>query len=335
MNPGKISVLMPFKNTAVFLEECINSVLAQTYGNWELLAVDDHSTDRSKSIVLDYSTRDQRIKVLSNKNHGIISALKTAYANASGIYITRMDSDDIMYPSKLEYLINSLSSAGPGHLAVGQVKYFSSTGISDGYARYEKWINQLIAKGSNYDEIYKECVVPSPCWMAYKVDLEKSGAFESDRYPEDYDLTFRFYKNQLKCIPCSQVLHKWRDYPSRTSRTSVHYAQNYFLDIKVHYFLELDHDPSRPLAVWGAGTKGKTVARLLQKRDLDFYWLCDNPKKIGKKIYDCELLPYQALESLQAPQSIVSVANSEAQEAIRSYLENLGLRQATDYFFFC
>ena len=335
MDLGKISVLMPFKNTAGFLEECLNSLLGQTYHNWELMAVDDHSTDHSKSILHKYAAEDSRITVLSNKGRGIIPALRTAYYHSSGTFITRMDSDDIMKSIKLEFMVRSLKNTGKGHVALGLVEYFSEHGISDGYARYEKWINGLTRQGTNYDEIYKECVVPSPCWMVYKDDLAALGAFEPDRYPEDYDLTFRFYKNQLKCLASSDVLHLWRDYPTRTSRTSEHYAQNYFLDIKVHYFLELDHNPTRPLAIWGAGTKGKTIAWLLKERNVDFYWLCDNPKKIGKKIYDCELLPYQALETLHKPQSIVSVANAEAQKAIRTYLEKLGLGPAIDYFFFC
>lgn len=335
MDLGKISVLMPFKNTGEFLEECLNSVLGQTHHNWELLAVDDHSSDHSKRILLDLAARDSRIKVFKNKGSGIIPALRTAYAQSSGNYITRMDSDDIMHSIKLEYMVRALKNTGPRHVALGQVEYFSENGISDGYARYEKWINDLTRQGINYDEIYKECVVPSPCWMVYRDDLEAAGAFESDRYPEDYDLTFRFYKNKLKCISSPYILHKWRDYPTRTSRTSAHYAQNYFLDIKVHYFHELDHEANRPLVVWGAGSKGKTIAKLLKKKHVDFYWLCDNPKKIGKKIYECELLPYQELESLHKPQSIVSVANVDAQNEIRSYLESLNMAAKTDYFFFC
>ncbi len=334
MSFDKISILMPFKNTAEFLPECLDSILDQTYLNWELLAVNDHSSDQSSSILTRYAQQDSRITVKENEGSGIIRALRTAFSASKGTLITRMDSDDIMIKSKLEKMAASLIQSGPGHIALGQVKYFSQTGISDGYARYEKWINRLTARGNNYTEIYKECVIPSPAWMIYREDLVNAGAFEPERYPEDYDLTFRFYKNQLHCLACNEVLHMWRDYPSRTSRTSEHYAQNYFLDIKVHYFLGLDLDLNRPLALWGAGTKGKTIAQLLLRKNVEFYWLCDNPKKIGKNIYGCELLPFTFLERLQKPQSIISVANSEAQQEIRDYLNGLGL-SPTDSFFFC
>lgn len=326
---------MPFKNTEAFLRECLNSILEQSYENWEVLAVDDKSDDRSKSILADFSVRDKRIKVFDNKGNGIIEALRTAHARSSGQFITRMDSDDIMATNKLQVMVDSLLNLGKGHLAIGQVKYFSDRGISNGYSRYEKWLNELTTTGENYSEIYKECVVPSPCWMAYKEDLNRCGAFEPDRYPEDYDLTFRFYEGGLKCIPCNQILHHWRDYDTRTSRTSEHYAQNYFLDIKLHYFLKLHFDTHRPLTVWGAGKKGKEIAKGLIDRKIDFEWLCDNPKKIGKEIYGKEMMHFLKLKNLRHPQSIITVANEEAQQTIRNYLSKLGHSSMKDYFFFC
>ncbi len=335
MSAAKVSLLMPFKNTVDYIGDCITSILDQTYENWELLAVNDHSTDGSESIVKQYEAGDKRISLLSNAGRGIIDALRTAYNESDGLYVSRMDSDDLMKPEKLEHMVNQLGSAGKGHVALGQVKYFSDEGISEGYKKYEEWINLLTNTGSNYTEIYKECVIPSPSWMVHREDLQECGAFNNNRYPEDYDLTFRFRKHQLKCLPCKKVLHLWRDYPSRTSRTSEHYAQNSFLELKFHYFLELDHDTNRPLALWGAGDKGKTLAKLLLESKIYFYWLCDNPRKIGKKIYGQELLPYQTLAALNQPQSIISVANPEAQKEIGNYLKDLQMKGFRDYYFFC
>ncbi|WP_222984080.1 glycosyltransferase [Flagellimonas meishanensis] len=335
MQHPTVSILIPFKNTAHFLPECINSIIGQSYPHWEVLAVDDHSDDDSLGLMEKYAQRDARIHVFKNIGVGIIPALRTAYAKSNGTLVTRMDSDDIMKPNRLEVMARSLLEHGEGHVSVGQVCYFSDRGISNGYERYQAWLNSLTATGGNYDEIYKECVIPSPCWMVYHEDLERCGAFTPDRYPEDYDLTFRFYENQLKVIPCSEVLHLWRDYDSRTSRTHEHYAQNYFLDIKLQYFLKLDHDSSRPLVVWGAGFKGKSIARGLQKRNVPFVWLCDNPQKIGKKIYGKELVHFEALKDLKNPQSIITVANEAAQSDIKDYLHGLGQKAARDYFFFC
>lgn len=335
MQPPLISILMPFKNTASYLTDCINSILLQTYKNWELIAVDDHSTDNSFQIIQEYAKNDQRIQVHQNNGEGIIAALRLAFSESKGVFISRMDSDDIMHPEKLEILQKNLSIKGKGHLAVGLVQYFSELGVSDGYQKYEQWLNKLTLKGNNYSELYKECVIPSPCWMIYREDLIRCNAFKPDRYPEDYDLTFRFYKKGLQCIPCDQLLHYWRDYPERTSRTHIHYAQNYFLDIKLYYFLELHYHKNRPLVIWGAGYKGKTIARKLVNHKIRFHWICDNPKKIGKKIYGQQMHDFSYLLSLKNPQSIITVANAKAQGEIRSFMRAHDFKSMIDYFFFC
>jgi glycosyltransferase involved in cell wall biosynthesis len=335
MSKALISILIPFKNTEAFISECIISILKQTYIHWEAIFIDDSSTDSSFRIVQSYAEQDARIKLYKNNGNGIIEALRTAFDASNGTYITRMDSDDIMADNRNEVLINNLLKYGKKHLAVGLVKYFRADGVSDGYTRYERWINKLTATGTNYSEIYKECVIPSPCWMLHRDDFMACKGFKPNRYPEDYDLTFRFYRANYKCIPCDKVLLYWRDYSTRTSRTHEHYAINYFLDIKVHYFLELDYDINRPLTVWGAGKKGKTVAKLLIAHHIPFYWICDNEKKIGKHIYDQELFNFDYLTKLDQPQSIVTVANASEQGDIRGYFNTHQMKSMTDYFFFC
>lgn len=331
----QVSILMPFKDTSAYLPECLHSIGDQNFHSWELIAVDDHSSDTSLAILTEWAARDSRIRVYPNRGSGIICALKTGYAQSRGGLITRMDSDDRMAQGKLLEMVTQLEAAGPGHIALGLVQYFSRRGISDGYARYERWLNRLTLRGSNFDEIYKECVIPSPCWMVHREDLDACGAFEPERYPEDYDLCFRFYAKGLTCLPSSSLLHHWRDYDERTSRTSEHYAQNYFLDLKLDYFLKLDRDASRPLVLWGAGYKGKHLARHLVDKGLHFHWLCDNPKKIGKTIYGVHLTHFQVLKKMKAPQSLITVANEVSQQEIRRFLADTDQISTKDAFFFC
>jgi len=335
MHTPLVSIVIPFKNTENYLEDCLNSILKQTYSNFEVLAVDDSSTDSSKEIVRTFSTKDSRIKVFDASGVGIIPALQLAYSKAEGLFITRMDADDIMTPNKLDIMVNALLKNGEKHLAIGQVTYFSKQGISNGYFRYEQWLNSLTKTGNNFAEIYKECVIPSPCWMAYKTDFDACGGFNSERYPEDYDLAFRFYEHHLQCIPCSEVLHLWRDYATRTSRTSAHYAENHFLDLKINYFLKLDYQKNANLVIWGAGTKGKTMAKKLLKKNIDFSWVCDNVHKIGKNIYGKKMNAYTQLETLKNAQILVTVANQKEQKFIKNYLHALPKQSVQGYFFFC
>jgi len=330
-----VSILTPFRNTEVFLKDCIKSIINQTYTNWELIIVDDFSTDNSYKLVENFAKKDSRIILLKNTKSGIIGALQMAFKYSNGDFITRMDSDDIMHVQKIEILAYNLMANKRQSVAVGLVKYFSEDTLGEGYKNYETWLNKLTIAGTNFSEIYKECVIPSPCWMMHRDDLIACDAFNPKTYPEDYDLTFRMYEQGYTCIPCDKELHYWRDYSTRSSRVQEHYNQNNFLDIKLHYFLKLDYDTSRPLVIWGAGNKGKTIAKILIEKDIPYYWICNNPKKIGKHIYDQEMRPFSFLKELKDAQSIISVANKEAQVFIKNYMTELKLEPMKDYFFFC
>jgi len=326
---------MPVYNTADFLPACLDSILAQTYRHWELWAVDDFSTDNSLGILQAYAQKDERIRVLPNKQKGIIDALRLAFAHSRGALVSRMDSDDLMEPHKLAVLAAGLLQKGGGHLAVGAVEYFAAGTVGEGYQKYAAWLNSLIATGDCYRDIYKECVIPSPAWMVWREDLEACGAFEGDRYPEDYDLVFRFYEQRLKPIACTTVVHRWRDHASRASRNDPNYADNRFLELKVHYFLKLDYDQQRPLVLWGAGSKGKKIAKLLQQQNIDFDWICNNPKKIGKHIYGQPMFATSQLNNYAQPQVIIAVAQRQAQATIVEQLHANDWKAMVDYFFFC
>jgi len=335
MQKPLISILIPFKNTEDYIEACLDSIINQSYKNWELLIIDDNSTDSSYHIVNKFAKKDSRVKLLKNNGVGIIEALRTALKASKGELITRMDSDDVMAINKIEVLSTNLLKHGKKHVALGLVNYFAKDGIKAGYKSYEIWLNKLTKAGHNYSEIYKECVIPSPCWMVYKTDLEACNAFNPDTYPEDYDLAFRFYKQRYTCIPCNQTIHHWRDYSSRTSRTDSHYAENHFIPLKLNYFLDIDYQTSKTLVVWGAGNKGKNIAKLLIEKRIDFEWICDNPKKIGHNIYGKILKPTAMLEQQEQLQTIITVANKVEQEKIKNLLHSLKKHPIKDYVFFC
>jgi len=326
---------MPVKNAAQYIAECLNSIVHQSFSNWELIAVNDHSIDHTFKILKEFEANEARIKIFNNEGNGIIEALRLAYKNSKGNYITRMDADDIMLPNKIETLYQNLKKYGLQHIAIGQVSYFSANKLGQGYLNYANWLNRLTENGNNYNELYKECVIPSPSWMLHKSDFDKCGAFNENTYPEDYDLCFRFYQSGLKCIPCNQVIHKWRDYPERTSRNDEHYADNKFIALKCSYFLKLNWNKERPLIIWGAGKKGKAIAKYFADKNIKFMWLCNNENKIGHIIFNVKLQSIETLSNFVNPQIIIAIANPMEQKHIKKTLLNKKLRSMNDYFFFC
>jgi len=97
-----ISVLMPVYNAERYVAQAIESVLNQTFGNFELLIVDDGSTDRSLKILQQYAAQDQRIQLSSRTNTGYVTALNQMLQAAQGEFIARMDADDIALPDRFE-----------------------------------------------------------------------------------------------------------------------------------------------------------------------------------------------------------------------------------------
>lgn len=332
--PALISILMPVKNAEPYLHECLDSILNQTYQDWELIAINDHSSDASAAILEQYSQKDSRICWMENNGQGIIDALQTAYQQCSGSYITRMDADDMMSPDKLTKMQAQLEDYGHGHLALGQVQYFSDSELGNGYKRYASWLNQLITTGENWKDLYRECVIPSPCWLVHRYDFDKAGAFDSDRWPEDYDLCFRFYMAGLKCIPSDSILHHWRDYSERTSRNDPHYADNRFLELKCEYFFRMHPRKDQTLVLLGAGKKGKAIAKLINERNIPFRWISNNENKVGKDIYGNKIESQKDFGQINNPCIILAISNPEEQEEIKAQLLHYGLVQGMHFHFF-
>ena len=329
-----ISILLPVFNAEAFLTDCIQSILNQSYTEWELIAINDHSTDHSLSILSAFAQKDTRIKFYTNPSKGIISALRLAFKESQGQFISRMDADDLMAPDKLLLMQQALSEKGLGYVCTALVKYFSAKPLGNGYQKYQDWLNQLSLHQTNFSEIYKECVIPSPCWMIHRQDLIDCGAFVPNDYPEDYDLCFRFYEQKMKLLSVPKVLHFWRDYPTRTSRTDERYAKPQFLEIKIRYFLRIDYDSSRPLFLWGAGRKGKFLAKILQAQQIPFYWISNNKQKTGKHIYNVLLQSFDFLQNIENPQIIIAIAGATGQKEVLKFLKVHNFLPIHHYYFF-
>lgn len=114
-----ISIIVPVYKAGAFVSSCVDSVLAQTFTNWELLLIDDGSPDESGRICDEYAQVDSRIKVFHKPNGGVSSARNLGLEYASGKWITFVDSDDIIQPMFLEYFENGV------HDDVFQLSFFT------------------------------------------------------------------------------------------------------------------------------------------------------------------------------------------------------------------
>mgnify|MGYP000315468374 CR=1 FL=1 len=273
-----ISILMPVYNAESFLNACLDSIIKQSFTNWELLIVNDYSTDESNSRLMEWCLKDERIQLLQNTTKGIIPALQLAFENSRGKFITRMDADDLMPINKLQRFVKKANLC-PNSIITGKVAYFSDEIVSDGYLRYEAWLNSLVDSGDYWKAVYRECVIASPNWMVARTCFEQDFSFSDLTYPEDYDMVLKWYEKGYNVVGIEHVTHQWHEHPARTSRNSDNYQQKAFFKLKTKCFIRLEINPSEKIQLIGAGVKGKLVAKELDAKKIAYDWYDFNAKK--------------------------------------------------------
>lgn len=204
---------MPVYNAGEFLHPCLNSILNQTYENWELIAINDHSLDDSLNIITGYAKQDSRIKVVTNsKNLGVASSLNKAIKLAKGDFLARMDADDIMYPSRLARQLKHLNDHPNIVLVGGQCLTINRAGEPTGKKTFP------ISDEKIRDMIYSYSPVQHPAIMINRQLVPKNFSwYNTEACPaEDIDLYFRLFKHGQFANLSSLVL-KYRLYPESTS----------------------------------------------------------------------------------------------------------------------
>lgn len=181
-----ISVIVPIYNAEKYLRECIESILAQTYTDWELILVDDGSTDSSGSIADSYASTDPRIRVLHIENGGVAMARNIGILNSKGENITFIDSDDYIYKDALSRL-KDIIRITDADIVIGG--FDSGKKYRRTKYRHEK-IKVLNPHESVEDLLFQKRIPSSPWAKLYKRHLF-SIKFDNYKCYEDLDLIFR------------------------------------------------------------------------------------------------------------------------------------------------
>jgi len=332
MNP-QLAVLLPFYNAATTLAETLDSILAQTFKDFVLIAVDDGSIDGSYDIVCEYMKRDSRIELLQVGHQGVVGAMNHALNHCNAPICARMDADDIMAPERLAMQFDYLQ-ANPDIALVGsRVLLFPEEIIQDGFNEYIRWQNGCITPQQIADNIYVELPIanPSICFRR-DVVLEVGGYLDGD-FPEDYELLLRLHQNGHQMAKLPDVLLHWRDSDGRLTRTDQRYSRAAFDRIRAAY---LASDPrlqqGRPLAYWGAGrVTRKRTAHLIGHGHAPHIWIDIDPEKIGKVYEGAEVVEPHWLDREDKPFVLSYVSNHGARELIINDLESMGYSCGDDY----
>lgn len=202
----KVSIVMGIYNCECTLEKSINSILKQTYSDWELIMCDDASTDNTYEIAKRFECKyPKKIKLIKNEtNLKLASTLNCCLKYAGGEYIARMDADDISKPQRFEKQVDFLDKNQEYSFVSSSVEYFDENGI---------WLEKT--KVINYPEaqdFLQGQPFVHPATMFRKRDLVLVGAYrvaKEIRRTEDYDLFMRLYVHGFKGYNLQEVLFSY------------------------------------------------------------------------------------------------------------------------------
>ena len=181
---------MPAFNAEDTILESINSVINQTYENWELIVINDGSSDNTINVVQEI--KDGRIKLITQKNKGVAEARNKGIDCSSGDYIAFLDSDDIWHHKKLELQLDFFNT-NQVDLLHTDFYYFTNT-INDKI--YKKYIEPYNLELTDYEKLLVNDIIVTSSVMIHKNIINKLGYFDSTFHGvEDWDYWIRLSKN--------------------------------------------------------------------------------------------------------------------------------------------
>jgi glycosyltransferase involved in cell wall biosynthesis len=211
-----VSVILPVYNGAPYLEEAIQSILNQTYKNFEFIIINDGSTDNSAQMINKFSN-DSRIRLFEQSNQGLAATLNRGIGLSKGAYIVRQDQDDISYPTRLEKQVSFMES----HPDYGLVGTWASIMFDNKItSRFHK--HPSVSSILTLDLLFDNPFVHSSM-MIRKTAFDEVGIYSTDKSrqpPEDYELWSRIVRRyRVANIP--EVLVMYREVANSMSRTGV------------------------------------------------------------------------------------------------------------------
>jgi len=315
-----VSIIIPVYNAEKHIQQCINSVLAQTWKNIEVIIVDDSSTDGSLAIAKRYENR--RFKILTQPNKGASAARNSGLKEAKGEYIQFLDADDLLSSNKIESQINQLTNF-PEHLALCTTVHFQNNTDPTEYPVQHEWY----AQGSN-DPVdfliklygggligpgYGGMIQPN-AWLTPKSLITKAGPWNEMRNPDDDGEFFcRVILASKGIVYAYDALNYYRKFDTSNSLSGRkdHQALSNILkstDLKVSYLLSHTNSHNAKLALsrlyfenaFSFYPKYKALAREAEKKAKnlapDFIY---NPYYNGLTLFLSKFIGWKSVRYLQ------------------------------------
>lgn len=245
----EVSIIVPVYNMEKYLEECLNSIMSQTFANWECVLIDDGAKDRSGEICDLYANKDKRFKVLHVENGGLSYARNIGVREAKGKFIAFCDADDWMDPQMIEYMHNLITSNDADAVQVGIWREFTDHRKKRSFVKGQKKFNREEA----ILELTKDKTIPSYVWnKMFRKEIIGADFPEGKMYEDIYVCSKWFPKiNKFICdstplyhyrMRKGSIIHSGKSEYLLDALSAQRFRADEFLKLNLSSFNQLTHD---------------------------------------------------------------------------------------------
>ena len=326
-----VSVLLPFHNSSSSLNAAIRSIAGQSFREWELLLINNASTDESTTISNDWSRRDPRIKVIEEPTIGIAHALNTGLRHATAPLIARMDADDIAHPDRLARQVAYLN-AHPEIGVLGTRTCFETTvEKSSGMAWFVNWQNAILTPHEHYVKRFVDAPLAHPTVMFRRELVDRFGAYSTEPQPEDHELWLRWMHHGVRFAKLPEELLTWHDHPQRLSRTHANYSVDAFFSTKAKWiaaWYKRKFTVQRPIIIAGTSGLCRDRAAKLEAQDMCIHAFTDVKKR---EVLGYAFIPHDELPPSGEALVISFISQRGTGDRIAEYFASRGLVEGEDF----
>lgn len=323
---------MPARNADTTIGAAIASIASQSFQNWELVIINDGSTDATDTILREITANDPRIHVHTTSPKGIAHALNLGISHCRAPWIARFDADDLMMPERLKLQFLHAEENPETKVISGLITH---GGASGGFSMYVDWLNSVITAEDIALKRFIESPVAHPSVMFRRDLIERFGGYRQGDFPEDYELWLRWLGEGVKFGKVPHPILVWNDSPSRLTRSDARYLPGKFYATKLSYladWLRKNITPAREIWLWGAGRVTRKRFAPLTAHGIRIRGYIDiDPNKCGHRRDGlCVVLP-DDMPEIHNAFIVTCVGKRGARELIQSELETKGWIEGRDF----
>lgn len=227
-----VSILLPLRDAAPWLDASLASLVRQTERDFEIVAVDDGSSDDTPLLLERWAAREPRLVVARTARRGLPAALESARARARGAYLARHDGDDLSHRDRFAAQLAAFA-ADPGLTVVGcRVRLFPAAALRGGMLRWAAWHNALLDHAAMEREAWIDSPLCHGTAMLRADALAKLGGWRDRGLPEDLDLWLRGFAAGWRFAKLPRVLYAWRQHPASATRNDPRYGRARMIEVK-------------------------------------------------------------------------------------------------------